>query len=153
MNLALALIADRRLLAGATGAMAIVAGSFLPWSHTDVILGSLTEYGASTSGKVTFVLGLVALGLVLARASLPHADLAAGAGLAALAALGLTVSYRMSLARAGARVTSRLEFAGAFQARAGAGVWVVIAGSTVAAVSCLLLLRRSEEEVAPPEAG
>lgn len=147
MNLALALIADRRLLAGAAGAIAIVAGSFLPWSHTEVILGELTEYGVSTSGKVTFVLGLVALGLVLAHASLRHADLAAGAGLAALVCLGLAVSYRMSLARAGARVTSGLDVAGASHARAGAGVWVVIAGGVAVSVSCaLLLLRRSDGE-------
>lgn len=146
VNTILALVEDRRLLTAAGGAVAIVVGSFLPWSHTDVILAEITEYGVNASGRITFVLGLVSLAAVLAYASLRHADLAAGAALPALASIGLAVHYQRTIAGAGLRAAARESGTGAFRATTGAGVWVVVAGGAalVAAVVILLASRRRE---------
>lgn len=167
MNLLLDLIEDRRLLAAAAGAIAIVAAAFLPWATTPTPtpLGPQSETGVQAGGKITFIVGLVALGLVFAYTRLRQADLAIGAGLVALACAGVAVAYAADVDAAAQRVIARLySTPGALLdpnavrtvpagARVAGGVWVTVAGAVAVAGAVVALLagvRRGAETPAPP---
>lgn len=135
MKVLLALAEDRRLVVAAVSALSLVGGSFMPWSETDIIIARITEYGSSAGGRITFVLGLVALGAVLAYAVLQHADLAVAAAAAALASAGIAGWYRFHLLQAAQRAAAQQETTAAFRAETGAGVWMVIGGGLVLAVA------------------
>jgi hypothetical protein len=162
MNLIVAFIEDRRLGLAAIGALAIVTGSILPWIRVpQPLVGTATGYGLSDDGKVTVVLGLLALVLIVAHARLSQRDLAAGAGLLGLAAAGLAAAYISDLNRNAARVVARL-LAGndapidpgaiaSFPARTGVGIYVIFGGAAVlaAAAAALTLRGRGKTESAP----
>ena len=154
MNLLIALIEDRRLGLAAAGAIAIVAGSILPWIRVpQPLIGVTTGYGLQDEGKVTIVLGGLALVLVFAYARLRQRDLAIGAGLAGLAAAGLAAAYMTDLERNAARVIARLLSGGdapidpgalaSFPARAGAGLYVIFGGAAVLAAASITLMIRA----------
>lgn len=153
MNLLLAFLEDRRLGVAAMGALAIVTGSILPWIHVpQPLIGPATGYGYQDEGKITILLGVAALGLLLALARLRARDLAVGAVLAGLAAAGLAISYVLRPEEAAARVIARTLSGGSapldpsavvpFPSRIGVGVWVVVAGAAVLVVSCAILILR-----------
>jgi hypothetical protein len=152
MQSLLALIEDRRLLAAVGGAAVIVAGAFLPWATTRVpFVGPVSESGVQSIGKVTFVLGGVALALAIAYVKLRQRDLAALAAAAALACAGLAIAYIADVNAATPRVVARLLSGGGtpidpratsvqFVARPGPGAWLTVAGAASVALATALLL-------------
>ncbi len=165
MNLIVAFIEDRRLGLAAIGSLAIVAGSILPWIRVpQPLVGIATGYGLSDDGKVTIVLGLLALGLIVAYARLRQRDLAVGAGLLGLAAAGLATAYISDLNRNAARVVARL-LAGndapidpgqiaSFPAQRGVGIYVIFGGAAVlVAAAAVLTLRGRGTTGSAPQAS
>jgi hypothetical protein len=162
MNLLIRLIEDRRLGLATMGAIAVSIGSALPWIRIRLpLVGVTTGYGLQDDGKVTVVLGALALVLILAHAHLLHRDLAWGALLAALAAVGLAAAYIADLDGHAARVVSRLlsggetpidpAQVGTFASRAGAGPYVIFGGAAVVlgAVVALTVRAPGTSEPAP----
>jgi hypothetical protein len=143
VNLFVAFLEDRALGLAAGGSLAVVAGSALPWIHiSQPIIGTTVGYGLQEDGKVTILLGVLALALVVAYARLRQKDLAFGAAAAGLAAAGFAGYYISDLPRGAARTLARLLVPGdappldprqvaAVPARAGAGVFVVFAGAAL----------------------
>lgn len=151
---------DRRLGLAAMGALAIAVGSLLPWIHVpQPLIGTLTGSGLQEDGKVTVLLGALALGLLVAYARLRQRDLAVGAGVAGLAAAGIAAYYIADLTHHAARVIARLLSGGAapiepsqvaaVPARAGAGIFVVFAGAALMAVTVLALTIRAPGTIEP----
>lgn len=160
MSVLLAFVEDRRLGLAAMGALAIVVGSALPWlAVPQPLIGSATGYGLQDEGKITVVLGVLALVLLLAFARVRGRDLLAGAAVCALGSAGLAVWYASRSELNAARVIARMFSAGGtpldpsavvpFPARVGAGVWVVIAGSAVLALCVAALSLRGVGRTAP----
>ena len=160
MNLVLAFVEDRRLGLAAMGALAIVVGSALPWLYVpQPLIGNATGYGLQDEGKITVVLGVLALVLLIAFARVRGRDLLAGCALAALGSAGLAVWYASRTELNAARVIARLFTAGGapldpsnvvpFPARLGVGVWVVIGGAAVLALSAGALSLRGSGRTAP----
>jgi hypothetical protein len=160
MTLLLALLEDRRLGLALLGALALVGGSIAPWIHVpQPLVGTLTGSGIAEDGKITVLLGAMALACVLAHAVLRARDLvlaAAASGLAAAAVAGL---YLSDLGHHAARLVAR-ELLGAagpvdpaslaeFPARAGVGPWIVIAGAAVLVVAAMSLSLREDETIGP----
>lgn len=154
MNLLLAFIEDRRLGLGAMGAMAIIAGSAMPWLYVpQPLIGSATGYGVQDEGKITVLLGALALGLLIGLARVRGRDLALAAAVCGLAAAGIAGWYATRSAENAARVLARAFTSGGaplnpdaivpFPARIGGGVWVVIAGAAVLVVSSAALSLRA----------
>ena len=160
MNLIVAFIEDRRLGLAAMGALAIVAGSILPWIRvSQPLVGIATGYGLNDDGKVTVVLGLLALVLLVAYARLRQRDLPALAGLLGLGAAGLAAAYISDLNRNAARVVARL-LAGndapidpgqvaSFPAQTGVGIYVIFAGAALLAGTAAALTLRGRGTTEP----
>lgn len=153
MRLMLELIADRRLTFAALGSLGIVVGSFLPWAHVSTFVVELDERGIESGGKITFVLGALALALVGAHALTRHVDLAGGAGLSALGCLAIAVQHHLTLLEAGARIAGRLGVPQVFTARAGAGLFAVEAGAAVTVVASAVLFASARRARAGSPAG
>jgi hypothetical protein len=159
VTLLLAILEDRRLGLAALGALAVAVGSAMPWIHVPQPLsGSATGYGLQDDGKITIVLGALALGLVLAYARLRQRDLVIGAALAGLGAAGFAGAYLADLNRNAARVMARILTGGVpidagavaeFPARAGPGPWVVIGGAALLAAAVAALMLRAGETTEP----
>jgi len=161
VTLLIMFIEDRTLGLAAIGAIGVMVGSALPWIHvSQPLIGITTGNGLEDAGKITVVLGALALGLMVAYARLRARDLALGAGLAGLAATGFAAAFLADLPHNAARVLARLLSGdqppidpgqvAAFPARAGAGLFVVFAGAAVlaAAVVALVLRSRTAQESA-----
>lgn len=165
MTFLLALIDDRRLGLAAIGALGVTVGSALAWIRVpQPLTGAATGYGLQDDGKITILLGLLALGLVLAYVRLRQRDVVIGAALAGLAAAGIAAAYLANLNRNAARVMARLLTGGVpidagsiaeFPARAGAGPWVVIggAGLLVIAAAALTVRAAGTSEPSPRSSG
>ena len=166
MTFLFAFFEDRRLGLAAAGALAIVVGSALPWIHVpQPLIGVVSGSGLQEDGKVTVVLGTLAIGLLVAFARLRQRDLAIGACLAGLGAAGIAAYYLADLTHHAARVIARLLSGGeppiepsqiaAVPARAGAGIYVVTAGAAVLAVMVLALTIRAPGRTGrePPESS
>lgn len=160
MTFLIAFFEDRRLGLAAMGAAAIVVGSVLPWIHVpQPLVGVITGSGLQEDGKVTVVLGALALGLLVGYARLRQRDLAIGAGAAGLAAAGLAAYYVADLTHHAARVIARLLSGGeapiepsqiaAVPARTGAGIFVVFAGAALLTVTVLALTIRAPGTTEP----
>lgn len=160
MSLLLIFLEDRRLGLGALGALAVIAGSALPWLYVpQPLIGSATGYGLQDEGKITVLLGALALGLLLGFARVRGRDLALGAALCGLAAAGLAAWYVSRPEENAARVLARAFSTGSapldpsaivpFPARLGAGVWVVIGGAAALVVSSVALNLRGTGTSAP----
>ena len=153
MNLVLAFIEDRRLGLAAMGALAILVGSALPWLYVpQPLIGASTGYGLQDEGKITVILGVLALVLLVAYARVRGRDLVLGTLLCGLGAAGFAAWYASRTELTAARVIARLFTTGGrpldpsgvvpFPARIGAGVWVVVGGAAVLVVcSAALSLR------------
>ncbi len=165
MNLLIRFIEDRRLGLAGLGALAIAAGSVLPWIRVpQPLVGITTGYGLQDDGKVTVVLGVLALALIVAYARLGQRDLAIAAGLLGLASAGLAAAYMADLNRNAARVIARL-LAGndapidpgaiaSFPARAGVGIYVIFGGAAVLALAAAALTVRARGTTEPsPQAS
>jgi hypothetical protein len=141
-----ALVEDRRLAAATLGALAIVGGSAAPWSHVPLGPVEFTELGLEADGKVTIVLGALALVLLGAYAFLRQRDLAGGAALAALVVAGLAAAYEVNVRRASGRVGARIAavdpgaVTSQFAARTGVGLWICLAGATLLAGAALSIV-------------
>lgn len=153
------LVEDRRLAIATAGALAIVAGSAAPWAHVPQgTLGTLTELGLDADGKVTLLLGLLAVGLIGAHAFLRHRDLLVGAAAAAAGSMAYAIVYALDVRRASAAVTARLlqTSPGAvnvrFEATTGIGVWTVIAGAAVL-IAAATALWQGRPGTAEPDAA
>lgn len=153
MTLIVAFIEERPLGIAAVGAVAIVVGSVLPWIHVpQPLIGVTTGAGLQEDGKITIILGLLALGLLVAYARLRQRDLALAAGGAGLVAAAVAGMYLGRLTHNAARVIARLLSGGepsidpsqvaAVPARAGAGLFVVFAGAALLAASVIALTIR-----------
>lgn len=160
MNLLLPFIEDRRLGLAAMGALAVIAGSALPWLYVpQPLIGSATGYGLQDEGKLTVLLGVLALVLLVAFARVRGRDLAVGAAACGMAAAGLAAFYATRVPENAARVIARVFSSGGapldpsavvpFPARLGPGVWVVIGGAAVLAITSVLLSHRAPERIAP----
>lgn len=160
MNLLLVFLEDRRLGLGAMGAIAVVVGSALPWLYVpQPLIGSATGYGLQDEGKITVLLGVLALGLLLAFARVRGRDLAFGAALCGLGGAGLAAWYATRPEENAARVLARAFSTGSapldpsaivpFPARLGAGVWVVIGGAAALVVCSAALSLRGTETSEP----
>ena len=160
MNLILAFVEDRRLGLGAMGALAITIGSALPWLYVpQPLIGSATGYGVQDEGKLTVLLGVLALVLLVAFARVRGRDLAVGAAVCGLGAAGLAVYYTTRIPENAARVIARVFSSGGapldpsavvpFPARLGAGVWVVIGGAAVLVIASVALSLRAPGRTAP----
>lgn len=154
-----ALIEDRRVALGTAGALALIGGSVAPWAHVPFGPLEITELGLDADGKVTLVLGALALALVVAFAFLGQRDLAAGAALAAIASAALVIVYEVNLRRASGRVVSGIVAvdpgsAGVqFAARTGIGVWLCIAGAATLAVAAVSMAVAGRSRVRAPTPG
>ncbi|MGH2792693.1 MAG: hypothetical protein ACRDKG_00155 [Actinomycetota bacterium] len=160
MNLVLAFIEDRRLGLAAMGALAVVVGSALPWLYVpQPLIGSSTGYGLQDEGKITVILGVLALVLLVAYARVRGRDLVLGALACGLGAAGLTVWYASRTELNAARVIARLFTTGGtpldpssvvpFPARIAAGVWVVLAGAAVLVLCSAALSLRGNGRIGP----
>jgi hypothetical protein len=162
VNLLVAFLEDRALGLAAAGSLGVVVGSVLPWIRVEQpLIGTTIGYGLQDDGKVTVLLGVLALVLVLAYARLRQRDLAFGAAGAGLAAAGFAAFFVSDLPRAAARVLARFLAAGqppidprqvqAVPAQIGAGVYVVFAGvaALTAAVIALTVREPGTSEPAP----
>lgn len=160
MTFVVAFIEDRRLGLAGLGAVAIVVGSILPWIHVpQPLIGTVTGTGLQEDGKVTVLLGVIAMGLLVAYARLRQRDLALGAGAAALAAGGIAGFYVADLTHHAARVIARLLSGGdapiepdqiaAVPARTGVGVFVLFAGAALLVVTTLALTIRERGTTEP----
>lgn len=141
------LVENRRLAIATAASLAIIAGSAAPWAHVPQgVLGTMTELGLDADGKITLLLGVLALGLVAAHAFLGHRDLLVGAALAAAGSAAYAVVYAADVRRASAAVTARLlqtspdAVSVRFEASTGIGVWTVIAGGVALAAVCVALI-------------
>lgn len=159
MNL-LAFLEDRRLGLAGIGALAIVVGSALPWLRVpQPLIGAATGYGLQDEGKLTVLLGALALALLLAFARLRARDLAVGAALCGAGAAGLAAWYATRIPENAARVIARAFSAGGapldpsavvpLPARLEAGVWVVVAGAALLVVTSAALSLRGIGTSAP----
>jgi len=154
VNLVVAFIEDRRLGLAAFGALGIVAGSTLPWIQvSQPLIGNATGYGLQDDGKITIVLGVIALALVIAYARLRQRDLALASGLSAAGAAAFAAVFMADLPRNAARVIARV-LAGdqapvdpgqvaSFPAHAGVGLFVVFAGAALLIVCVAALTIRA----------
>jgi hypothetical protein len=154
VNLVVQFIEDRRLGLAGLGALAIAVGSVLPWIRVSLpLVGIVTGYGLTDDGKVTIVLGLLALALIVAYARLRHRDLAVAAALAGMAATGFAAAFIADLPRNGAEVLARLlagndapidpNQVASRAAQTGVGVYVIFAGTVVLVLACAALTIRS----------
>jgi hypothetical protein len=160
VNFIVAFLEERPLGIAALGAIAIVVGSVLPWIHVpQPLIGVTTGNGLQEDGKITILLGLLALGLLVAYARLRQRDLALSAGVAGLVSAGIGGFYLAQLTQHAARVISRLLSGGgpsidpsqvaAVPARAGAGLFVVFAGAALLAASVFALTIREHGTTEP----
>lgn len=162
MNLVVAFIEDRRLGFAGLGALAIVVGSALPWIRVSLpLVGIVTGYGLTDDGKVTVVLGVLALALIVAHARLRQRDLAAAAAVLGLAAAGLAAAFIANLPRNGAEVLARLlsgndapidpNQVAARAAQTAVGPYVIFVGAGVLVLACaaLTIRARGTSEPAP----
>jgi len=162
VNLFVAFLEDRRLGLAASGALAIIVGSVLPWIQiSQPLIGNTTGYGLQDDGKVTVLLGALALGLIVAYAKLRQRDVAYAAAAAGLAAAGFAAAFIADLPRNAAEVLARLlsgdqppldpSQVAAVPARAGAGLYLVFAGAALlaGAVISLTVRARGTTEPAP----
>lgn len=160
MNLVLAFIEDRRLGLAAMGALAVAVGSALPWLYVpQPLIGPATGYGLQDEGKLTVLLGVLALVLLIAFVRVRGRDLALGAAVCGLGAAGLAAFYATRVPENAARVIARLFSSGGapldpsavvpFPARLGAGVWVVVGGAAVLVVTSISLSLRVPGRTAP----
>ena len=160
MTFLIAFFEDRRLGLAGIGAVAIVVGSVLPWIHVpQPLIGVITGSGLQEDGKVTVVLGVLAVGLLVAYARLRQRDLAVGAVAAGLASAGIGAYYIADLTHHAARVIARLLSGGeapiepsqvaAVPARAGAGIFVIFAGAALLTVAVLTLTIRGRGTTEP----
>ena len=160
MNLVVAFIEDRRLGLAGIGALGIVVGSTLPWILvSQPLIGNATGYGLQDDGKITIVLGALAMALVVAYARLRQRDLAIGSALCAAGAAALAAVFTADLHRNAARVIARV-LAGdqapvdpgqvaSFPARAGVGLFVVFAGAGLLIVCAMALTLRGAGTTEP----
>ncbi len=160
MNLLLAFIEDRRLGLGAMGAVAVIVGSALPWLLVpQPLIGSATGYGVQDEGKITVLLGALAVGLLIALARVRAPDLAIAAAVCGLTAAGVAAWYATRSEENAARVLARAFTSGPaplnpdaivpFPAQVGGGVFVVISGGVVLAVASVMLSLRGAGTSAP----
>ena len=160
MNLLLAFIEDRRLGLGAMGGLAIIAGSAMAWLYVpQPLIGTAIGYGVQDEGKITLLLGALALGTLIAWARVRGRDLALAAAACGLAAAGIAGWYATRSAENAARVLARAFTSGGapldpdaivpFPARIGGGVWVVVAGAAVLVISSVALSLRGAGTSAP----
>jgi len=159
VNFIVAFLEERPLGLAAMGALAIIAGSALPWIHVpQPLIGITTGNGLAEDGKITVVLGVLALGLLVAYARLRQRDLVVAAGLAGLGAAAFAGVYIADLTHHAARVMARVLSGGepldpgriaAVPARAGAGIYVVFAGAALLAVSVIALTIRARRTSEP----
>jgi hypothetical protein len=154
VNLFVAFLEDRALGLAAGGSLAVVVGSALPWINvSQPIIGTTVGYGLQEDGKITVLLGVLALGLIVAYARLRQRDLTIAAAGSALAAAGFAAFYVSDLPSHAARVIARLlsgdqppldpTQVAAVPARAGAGIYVVFAGAAVVAAAVVALMSRA----------
>ena len=160
MNLVVAFIEDRRLGLAGIGALAIVAGSTLPWiSVSQPLIGNATGYGLQDDGKITIVLGALALGLIVAYARLRQRDLAIASSVCAGGAVAFSAVFMANLPHNAARVIARV-LAGdqapvnpgqvaSFPAHPGIGLFVVFAGAGLLIVCALALTLRATGTTEP----
>ncbi len=166
MTFLVAFLEDRRLGLAGIGAIAIVVGSVLPWIHVpQPLIGVITGSGLQEDGKVTVVLGALAVGLLVAYARLRQRDLAFGAVAAGLVSAGIGAYYIADLTHHAARVIARLLSGGeapiepsqvaAVPARTGAGIFVLFAGAALltAAALALTIPARGTTEPASPQSS
>ena len=160
MNLVLAFIEDRRLGLAAMGALAVAVGSALPWLYVpQPLIGSATGYGLQDEGKLTVLLGVLALVLLVAFVRVRGRDLAVGAAACGLGAAGLAAYYATRIPENSARVIARIFSTGGapldpssvvpFPARLGAGVWVVIGGAAILVITSVALSLRAPGRIEP----
>ena len=143
---------DRVAVSGVLGCIAMVTGSALTWASVPLGFTTATVGGLEANGKLTLLLGVLALAFFIAALRLPGRDLPVLAGAASLGAAGVAGAYWSNVTAASASVVSRLlEGRGAldpsavsarFGATAGPGLWVVmIGGAAVACAAAILFVR------------
>ena len=109
MSLLVKFIEDRRLGLAGLGALGVAVGSALPWLIVpQPLAGTLTTYGLQDDGKITIVLGVLALVLIVAYARLGHRDLIAGATMASTVSAAIVIWYMTHRNENAAKALARL---------------------------------------------
>jgi hypothetical protein len=162
VNLLVRFIEDRRLGLAGLGALGVTIGSALPCLIVpQPLAGTLTTYGLQDDGKITVVLGVLALLLIVAYARLGHRDLVAGATIASAGAAAIVIWYMAHRSENAAKALARLlggagvpvdlqSFDLSLPARSGAGLWVVLGGAALvagAAVSLAIRVAQTDEPI------
>jgi len=143
---------DRAALTGVFGCIAVIAGSALAWASVPLGFTTMTVAGLEANGKLTLVLGALALAFLVAALRLPGRDLSVLAALSSLGALAVAVAYWHDVRSASASVVSRLienrgtldpgAISARFAARPGIGLWVVMGGAAATALAAAALFVR-----------
>jgi hypothetical protein len=124
----------------------LILGSLLPWATVSSRFGSISVDGTSGDGKITLILGVVALamGVVLLQRKISTGWLV-GTGVVFLAALGITIKDASDVSSVPNPVA---ELVGV---HVGFGLWLGMIASIVGAVAIVLLFleRRTAKDPQP----
>ncbi|MCA1833139.1 MAG: hypothetical protein ABR548_05060 [Actinomycetota bacterium] len=144
---------DNAAMAGVLGCIGIVTGSALTWATVPIGVTTVTVGGLEANGKLTLLLGVLALAFFIASLRLPGRDLPVLGGAVALGAAAIAGAYWSNVKAASGSVVARLlegrgtldpsAISARFAARPGPGLWVVVAGGGVVAVASAILLARA----------
>jgi hypothetical protein len=129
-----------RLALTAGGALVVVIGSAMPWTHGLAgVAGPVTDGRLSGDGRYTALLALVVIGCAAWYYARPENRAArVGAALAAVLLLRAIIEWNM----ASDDVETANHDAGLFaHAEVSVGVWVLLAGAVVAAAGAFWTLR------------
>ncbi len=113
----------------------VVLGSLLPWATVSSGIGSLSVDGTSGDGKLTLILGVIALvmGVVLLQRGAGVGWLV-GTGVVFLVTLGVSIKDASDISSFGDQVTALVGV------HVGFGLWLCILGSIAGVVATALLL-------------
>ena len=143
---------DRRVVGGilaATGGVALVAGSFLPWVTADFLALGVRDGSGWTNvvGNVSYGPGITAVGVGICFLAIAGLLRAGGRwfrvleGVLALVAVGGVTAIIVDVSTPGAGVTTRL----------GSGVWTMIVGAVLATVGWALGAAGARPTAEPPD--
>ncbi|MDY7100974.1 MAG: hypothetical protein S0880_07280 [Actinomycetota bacterium] len=143
--------AGRRRRVGSMCAMAcavvLAVAALLPWVRIDTVVASATGRGIDGDGVLTFVLALVAVGVVVADLRRPHWLLAATCASSFGTALVIG-TYDLT------RIASLVDVSGMEgEVERGIGLWLTVAASLVGVLAAAMLAADPARPVTAPGAA